>query len=58
MIVVKLPDDRKYELRWISGDWRDKAGHVWKMASDGTLSSLDHNKEQFPATAWSIESNA
>ena len=30
---------KTYTLCWSGKQWRDKAGHVWHMASDGTLSS-------------------
>lgn len=41
MIVVEFAD-RKFELRWLGGAWRDKAGHVWEMSGNGTLSCKTH----------------
>ncbi len=41
-----------YSLRWIKGQWRDKAGHIWRMLSDGSLTSPKHGK--YSMEEWKI----
>ena len=44
-IVFKL--DRDYELTWSGNAWRDRAGHPWVMAKDGTLTNNRHGGVRF-----------
>ena len=42
MVVIRT-DQGKFQLAWMSGAWRDKAGHIWTFNEEKeTFSSPGH----------------
>jgi hypothetical protein len=41
--MILVNDTQQHRLRWLGQQWRDKAGHVWKMEGDGSFTSI-HGK--------------
>lgn len=51
MIIAKT-NGQTYSLRWLGQEWRDKAGHVWRMGKDGHFVSKEHGPVHF--NQWNI----
>ena len=45
-----------YKIRWLSGKWKDKAGHIWKEVHKGTsLSFVSDKHGEVTSQHWHIK---